>query len=59
MKGKISHDGYLMLYRKNAYRFTDCPFKLSANCNDQCSLFGEPEKMGNPETAKLELCHKT
>jgi hypothetical protein len=56
MKGIITENGILCIFRKRAYIPMECPFKtrsekdyadqrvrIADNCSDDCPLFGEPD----------------
>jgi len=58
MKGEITKNGTLVIYRSGKERRMSCPFVSSeATCGDWCPLFAEPA--GNDKGAFLELCHAT
>jgi len=61
MKGKIDHEGNLIIQVRGEMTKQFCPDGENKECKDSCALFGEPiESIKNGQTCvSIKLCHKT
>lgn len=67
MRGKITRNGVLAIWRGDDYKRQTCPHDIAC-CGDLCPLFGEPyvieygyrwRNMQEMKTTRLELCKRT
>jgi len=58
MKGKITNDGHLHIWRGDAYKQQHCAYKEDWICGDMCPLFKEPatDIPSFPKSTLLGMC---